>query len=55
MRPFKFGRVVDGEHFCPRPHLERNDDGFGTVGNAELLEECLGVFLRSRSQLRTFL
>lgn len=23
MRPFRFGRVVDGEYFCPRPRLER--------------------------------
>ena len=23
MRPFKFGRVVDGEYFCARPRLER--------------------------------
>ena len=33
MRPFKFGRVVDGEHFCPRPRLER--ELVGTIRNAQ--------------------
>ena len=23
MNPFKYGSTVDGEHFCPRPELER--------------------------------
>ena len=33
MRPFKFGRVVDGEHFCPRPRLER--ELVGMIRNAQ--------------------
>lgn len=33
MRPFKFGRVVDGEHFCPRPCLER--EIVGLIRNAQ--------------------
>ena len=33
MRPFKFGRVVDGEYFCARPRLER--ELVGMIRNAQ--------------------
>ena len=33
MRPFKFGRVVDGEYFCARPRLER--EIVGMIKNAQ--------------------
>ena len=33
MRPFKFGRVVDGEYFCARPRLER--ELVGMIKNAQ--------------------
>ena len=35
IRPFKFGRVVDGEHFCPRPRLERGLVHFTRVGGGQ--------------------
>jgi len=33
MRPFKFGRVVEGEYFCARPRLER--ELVGMIRNAQ--------------------
>lgn len=32
MNPFKYGCVVDGEHFCPRPQLERQLQEFAASG-----------------------
>ncbi|MBO4288257.1 MAG: hypothetical protein J5985_08860 [Kiritimatiellae bacterium] len=32
MNPFKYGCVVDGEFFCPRPELERQLKGFAESG-----------------------
>lgn len=32
MRPFKYGCVVDGENFCPRPELERQLCAFAESG-----------------------
>ena len=32
MNPFKYGCVVDGEFFCPRPELERQLRAFAESG-----------------------
>ena len=40
MNPFRYGCVVDGEFFCPRPELERQLQAFAESGqNVVILGE----------------
>ena len=39
--PFRYGCVVDGEYFCPRPELERQLRNYAESGPAESLNDFL--------------
>ena len=38
MNPFRYGCVVDGEFFCPRPELERQFQAFAESGQNVVIQ-----------------
>ena len=52
MNPFKYGCVVDGEFFCPRPELERQLRAFAELGQNVVVQGERRMGSVSRRQAR---